>query len=71
MNVEKDFASKFDLDIKFSCYGYDVPENYGHVPSKEELINLINVDTSYINININDNLENSQQGKCKIKLVIE
>ena len=56
--VQNDFYEKFNVIMKIKCDYYlriEVPENFGHLPSKEELINFCKLETGNIEIKINEN----------------
>lgn len=58
--VEDEYKKYFDVDIDFYCH-YEVPDDYGHIPSIDELVELCSVNTNYINIDIKEknlNFEN-------------
>ena len=54
--LEEEYKKHFDVDIDFDCY-YKVPNDYGHIPSIDELVELCPVNTDYINIKVNDYVE--------------
>lgn len=54
--VEESYQKEFNVDVDFSCY-YKVPDDYGHIPSIDELVELCPVDTKHISITINDHVE--------------
>jgi hypothetical protein len=64
--LEDEYKKYFDVDIDFVCY-YEVPDDYGHIPSIDELVELCPVHTDHINIKVNEEviyfdakLENNQ-----------
>ena len=59
--INKDFASNFNLSINLIDASYDVPEDYGHIPSKEELVDLININLDYADITIKDKIKKDEQ----------
>lgn len=54
--VEESYQKEFNVDVDFSCY-YKVPDDYGHIPSIDELVELCPVNTKHISITINDHVE--------------
>lgn len=54
--VEEAYQKEFNVDVDFSCY-YKVPDDYGHIPSIDELVELCPVNTKHISITINDHVE--------------
>ena len=58
--LEDEYKKYFDVDIDFDCY-YKVPDDYGHIPSVDELVELCPVDTNHISINVNDYVEKENQ----------
>ena len=58
--VENEYKKQFDIDMKFECY-YEVSDDYGHLPSTNDLINLCKINTQNINITINDNVETKDE----------
>lgn len=55
--LEDKFKEHFDVDIDFYCY-CEVPDDYGHIPSKDELVELCQINTNHVDIKINDYVEN-------------
>lgn len=56
--VQNDFYEKFNVIMEIKCDKYlrtEVPENFGHLPSKEELIDFCKLETDNIEIKINEN----------------
>ena len=58
--LEDEYKKYFDVDIDFNCY-YKVSDDYGHIPSIDELVELCSVDTDHINIKVNDYVEKKNE----------
>lgn len=58
--LEDEYKKYFDVDIDFVCY-YEVPDDYGHIPSIDELVELCPVHTDHINIKVNDYVEKKNE----------
>ena len=58
--LEDEYKKYFDIDIDFDCY-YKVPDDYGHIPSIDELVELCPVDTEHISIKVNDYVEKKNE----------
>lgn len=56
--IEEVYQKKYGLDVDFDieCY-YDIPDNYGHIPSIDELVGLCPVKTDYIRVRIDDKVK--------------
>ena len=65
--LEGEYMKYFDIDIDLNCY-YRVPDDYGHIPSIDELVELCSVDTSYINIKVNDYIDKNNELDYFIRL---
>ena len=56
--VQNDFYEKFNVIMEIKCdyiLRIEVPEDLGHLPSKEELVDFCKLETDNINIKINEN----------------
>lgn len=58
--VEDAYQKQFNVDIDFSCY-YKIPDNYGHIPSIDELVELCPVNTDHISVTVNDHVEKKNE----------
>ena len=58
--LDDGYKKYFDVDIDFDCY-YKVPDDYGHIPSIDELVELCSIDTEHINIKVNDYVEKKNE----------
>ena len=52
--VEKDFKEYFNVDVEVDIISSKIPDDYGKIPTMEEYIDLIKIDTESINIDILD-----------------
>lgn len=52
--VEKDFKKYFNVDVEVDIISSKIPDDYGKIPTMEEYIDLIKIDTESINIDILD-----------------
>lgn len=52
--IEKDFNKYFNISIKLNFYSLKVPDGYGRVPTKEELVELKTPSTDFIEVVIRE-----------------
>jgi len=52
--IEKDFNKYFNISIKLNFYSLEVPNGYGKIPTKEELVELKTPSTDFIKVVIRE-----------------
>ena len=55
--VEKDFKEYFNVNARVDIISSEIPDDYGKIPTMDEYIDLIKIDTENIDISILDKVE--------------
>ena len=58
--VENEYKKQFNIDINLKC-NYKISNDYGHLPTMDELVNLCQINMNNINITINDYIESKDE----------